>query len=372
MFEHALRNGRENSANSEYCGPVFEHKQLKFPLPLGSGSRYEAQNSIGEKLDHAEAVREPVLDQPFLFFGVVRDAATGRLHHSGSPRSVRKRRSPCFHATYTAHSPCSRIARSALSRLDCFRPDLPRLASMQLECLVDGSPFTCTLDLQVSEGLPADIILGADWHVLLVAERSQSDPDTPRVQSSAFPRVAKPQASPVAVAEGQRDGPRLPTHTHSVDPPDLSPEPEGNPSGSILECRRILLSHLLTGACVEFGNHGRNGAHTACRRVSEGVAHANDLTISLLAKLGSVVSDVLATDRLEFIASCLGIHATANDTRRRSTLQRKLRAKVTILEAAALTATDVAETFNKLGDQSRPSLIALCSLHGRFMSENLF
>ncbi|KAJ7048218.1 hypothetical protein C8F01DRAFT_1268139 [Mycena amicta] len=132
-----------------------------------------------------------------------------------------------FHATYTAHSPCSRIARSALSRLDSFPPDLPRLGSMQLECLVDGSPFACTLDLQVAEGLPADIILGADWHLLLVAERSQAHPDTPQAQSSAFPHVPKPQASPVVVAEERRDGPRLPTHAHSVDPPDLSPEPAG-------------------------------------------------------------------------------------------------------------------------------------------------
>ncbi|KAJ7211753.1 hypothetical protein GGX14DRAFT_394071 [Mycena pura] len=296
-----------------------------------------------------------------------------------------------FHAVYAQDSLCTRITRPALARLGVFHPDLARLSSMQLLTVVNGATFICCLDLHIAEGLPAEIVLGADWNTLRIAV--DSDPCDTSVSLGAeilpdaippSPTLSVSQSADAAVLSSEAvasvglsilydnffafnksrsrtsifDANLRKIH-HLMALHGLRNSPE-----NIVECRRILISHLLTGACAEFNIHGPNGPHSACRKVCEDVYYANDITVFLLGKLVSAKSKDLSTDRLELVASCFHIYTADRDSRRRQHLQEKRRVKLTILEAGPLSATDVSDAFNTLATKTISSLISLCSLHG--------
>ncbi|KAJ7055241.1 hypothetical protein C8F01DRAFT_1088221 [Mycena amicta] len=325
-----------------------------------------------------------------------------------------------FIAIYAPTSASSRIARPALQRLGDYHLGLVTLSATHLEAIVGGIPYTCRLDLVIADALPADIVLGADWYHSRVALSARA-PSPRKFCSAALLPVNVNLANhitPLDEAQSHSSGspaPPLPTPSSriqsspappspSIDASVLSSEAEasvglsilhdnffsvnksrcrtsvfdGNlqkvqhlmdlhglrdPPENIVECRRILINHLLTGSCADFAIHPANGAHTACRKICQDSKHASELTISVLRDLVSAKASEFSTDRLALVCSCFGIFTQDRDSRRRLHLQNNLRMKLAALEATPSSATDISETFNALAKKSKPALLSLCALH---------
>jgi hypothetical protein len=143
---------------------------------------------------------------------------------------------------------------------------------------------------------------------------------------------------------------------------------------TLVQCRRVLLHHITTGACADYAVDASKSPQpdcSACRALSQDFESAADIAKAALNVILDADHTEISTEALSHVAAALNI-SVPGDRNLRFKLRVALRKYAENVSSAGThvrSSTSIADFFNSFESHRRPVLLSIAALHRIQVSE---